>query len=402
MSGAFYTSLSGLLSFQKALDAVSNNVANINTLGYKGSDVFFRDLTSGSGSLNDLHLTTPREGGGAGVSVNGARRSFAQGELQETNNATDIAIDGNGFFIISDDDELRYTRAGQFSFNEDEVLVDANSGGTVMTLGDDGNLRTVSLAGLRSSESSSTTEVKFTGNLSLGADEHELSQVFVFDDNGARRTLRVKFTNNNETTAGEWSVEVFEEGADPITTGTIRFAGNGSPVAGANSLLVNLSNSESLINLDFGAPESFDGATSLSGGEESTLEAGDIDGRGLGALATVAFNDRGELVLSYSNGEEEVGPKIALAYFENVEQLVSIGNNSFVTDGAVEPVYGFAGEGAFGDIRPGSVELANVELSQEFADIIILQRGFQASSQILNVTNELIERLYNSTGGRGG
>lgn len=423
MFGSLYTSLSGLLGFQKALDVVSNNVANVNTPGFKGSDVFFRDLAFQDGGLSDQSLAGTGVSDG-GVKVDGSRIRFLQGELQETSNDTDVAIDGNGFFILKDpqSNERFYTRAGQFVFDNDDFLIEPTSGARVQALNDAGALDDVTLAGFRSSRAEATSEVTFTGNLSLGDNEHEIEDINVFDADGNQRTLRLRFVNNNIVNPGSWLVEVFETGVDPVATGEIRFAGNGSPTEDFNSIDVFLVSNENTaapeldadgnpIELDqegftfalnFGDPGTFEGATSFSGGPDSTLEtADDIDGRGIGAITTITFDIEGKLNFNYSNGDEVDGQQLALAFFLNPQELLPIGENSFVATENANIDIGVATDGPFGEIRARNIELANVELSREFADIIVVQRGFQASSQVLNISSELLERLYNSVGGNG-
>ncbi len=143
---------------------------------------------------------------------------------------------------------------------------------------------------------------------------------------------------------------------------------------------------------------SLDGLTSLSG--INSVEVGEVNGRPAGRLSAYNFDESGKIVFSYSNGESADGPSVALANFININGLSSLGETLFTADKTAGKYVGIAGEQGLGSIQGGSIELSNVELSREFAEIIIIQRGYQASSQIMNVTSELIETLYNNVRGQ--
>ncbi|OZG74839.1 flagellar biosynthesis protein FlgE [Hahella sp. CCB-MM4] len=143
---------------------------------------------------------------------------------------------------------------------------------------------------------------------------------------------------------------------------------------------------------------SLEGLTSLSG--INSVEIADVDGRSAGRLTAYSFNESGQMTLNYSNGESVDGPTVALANFVNINGLTGIGETLFKADKSAGRFIAKAGEKGLGKIQGKSIELSNVELSREFAEIIIIQRGYQASSQIMNVSNELIETLYNNVRGR--
>ena len=201
MLGPVYTSLSGLLTFSRGLDVLSNNVTNLNTPGYKGSELQFRE------QFYRYRMTGENNGRlfasqiGSGVVGQDTSLRFGQGDLQETGEGTDIAIDGNGFFVLREGGNELFTRAGQFAFDDDGYLVARGSDARVLGMDASGSLVDISLSGLRSRPPKATSRVSFVNNLSTGATGHEVSGVEVFDRLGKKHELTVVFTNNSGTHA---------------------------------------------------------------------------------------------------------------------------------------------------------------------------------------------------------
>lgn len=395
-----YISLTGLLTFSKALDTVSDNVANLNTPGFKAADLFFSSLQA-----NDGFAGLGQGGGdipGSGATVTGASRRFAQGELRETGTATHLAIDGAGFFVLRDADGLVLTRAGQFQLDDQGRLVDPTGERTVQGIDASGRLFDIVIDRLQTNPPRATSSVTFTGNLSVGSTTHSVTRN-VFDAQGKEVALTFAFTNNTAVTPGSWLVKVTNPAGTELLNGEIRFQGSGAPAPGFNTLQVTLTSDNgtpSTVALNFGTPGAFDGATSFSAGSSSTLAASSSDGFGIGRLTEFTFDDKGVLTLKFSNGQTVTGPRVALASVPDPSQLKSETGSIFVAAEGQRIEFGRPGEGGLGRLAPRSVELANVELSREFADIIILQRGFQASSQVLNISSQLIEDVYNNLSGR--
>ena len=394
--GSIYTGSSGLLAFSKALDLISNNVANMNTPGYKGSDLLFRDF---SYSFN--LASQSREGQnafqlGTGVSSGSTSVRFLQGDFRDTGIDTDLAIDGFGFFILKEGNKTFYTRAGQFTFNDDGVLVTQDSDAKVMGINDSGQLSEISILGLRTNPAKATSEVTFEGNLSTGSSEHTIENVELFDSLGEKQNVTVKFTNNSSTTPRSWLVEVTNEDNDVIGNGEIRFQANGTPETDFNSVTFTFApeNAEAKeVTFSFGDPGEFDGATSFSGGESSDLRVKTSDGFGVGILSTVEFDEQGVFTLNYTNEQSTQGSQIALAWFNDLQTLRRGENARFIAQESQEAIIGRPNENVFGTIKAGSIELSNVDLTQEITDLIVVQRGFQTSSQVITITSELIETL---------
>src|SRR3982751_4729123 len=200
MLDSIYVGMTGLLGYSKGLRVIANNTANLNTPGFKGSSLQFSDLFysssnpasgSGSGSYGGL---------GYGLNAGSTVLSFKQGEIRQTDNPLDMAIDGQGLFILRNaDGAITYTRAGQFKFNGAGVLVNQADNAKVMGRAADGSLTEISLSGLGTNSGKATATVKFNGNLSNTVTDQTVGGVRVIDALGGAHTLNVKFTNTGAT-----------------------------------------------------------------------------------------------------------------------------------------------------------------------------------------------------------
>jgi flagellar hook protein FlgE len=196
-------------------------------------------------------------------------------------------------------------------------------------------------------------------------------------------------------TPGSWLVDVKDDKGNLLATGEIRFNDDGTPAIAFNSFDVTVGDGDSAqsVQLFFGDPGSVAGTRSLAS-SSSSIAVSTQDGFGSGSLTRASFDNTGTLVLLYSNGQTTNADKLALASFNFMQGLKQIEGSLFVPGNQEEPVLGVASEGPFGSITGGSIELANVDLAQQFSDLIISQRGYQASSQIISTANEMIQQLY--------
>lgn len=388
MFQSFFNSLSGLFSFARSLDTISNNVSNMNTPGFRGSDSFFRSI-GGNG-----------EYAGYGTQLAGNALRMQPGEIRQTGNPSDLALNGSGFFILRNEQgEEFYTRAGQFRFDADGHLIDATTEMRVAGIDAAGNLTDITIDNMRTLPPEATTSITFAGNLTPAAGAHTVSDIRIFDAAGETVTLSAVFTDNSAITPNSWTVDVTDAAGNVVGTGELRFAADGSPQAGFNSINITLTNAGQTqsITLDFGNPGSYSGATQFAGAA-SNLGVREADGSALAGLTTYSFDESGVLQLQYSNGEEREGPQLALAHFADEAALQPAGGSAYTAYDSATRNIGRAGEGLFGKVEGSSLELSNVDLTKEFADMMIVQRGYQASSRVMNVANELLERLYNNTG----
>ncbi len=180
MFQAFYNGLSGLMSFSKGLDQISNNVANMNTPGFKAKDVFYKSI-----------------GNDCGTSVSGDFLRGKQGDIRQTGNATDLAINGNGYFVLKDGSNKYYTRAGQFTFNENNVLVDMSTGFSVSGIDSKGNLTDINISNKRFLPPKATTEIELKGNISADGQSHIISNVTAFNELGEDLNYSFDFSDRH-------------------------------------------------------------------------------------------------------------------------------------------------------------------------------------------------------------
>jgi flagellar hook protein FlgE len=389
MFESIYVGLTGLTSFSRNLSIIGNNISNLNSPGFKATQLQFADLMYASlGAGSGRH--------GAGVEAGATRLLFTQGAMRETGAETDLAIDGNGFFVLRSERATTYTRAGNFEFDAQGMLVSRTNGARVGGLGAGGGLQDIQIGALRATGGKATSTVRLIDNLSSGDNTHELA-LTVFDATGAGRELRLAFTNNGAVTPRSWLLEVRDAAGNALSNGEIRFNGDGSPAEGFNRHAFTLATPGALgteIALQFGEPGSFSGVTNFSAGPESTLVLGSQDGFAAGSLTEVSFDAEGVLVASYSNGRTERGVRLALAFFESPQALEATGSGLFENRNGQRVTLGSPRSGPFGAIAGGSLESANVDLAQQFSELIVTQRGYQASSQVITAANEMIQQLF--------
>jgi flagellar hook protein FlgE len=403
MFGAIYTGLAGMTAYSQGLDLISNNVANLNTPGFKISDPLFREIVYrhlGTGGSRDSGSMPS----GAGVQMSAAGLSFRQGELRETGNSLDAAIDGSGFFVLDVDGQYRYTRAGQFEFNDDGVLVDKASGGKVLVSTDSTAQTTFDLNTARVYQPKATTQVTLTGTLARGGTTttFEVPNLSIYDTAGVATTVKIRFTRSDSDPL-VWHAEVIGTDNATIGSGDVHFAADGTPADGSSSFKVTVTSSagnSSDVNFSMGDVGSFAGVTSPAASTTSQVQLLKQDGVAVGSLTKTEFDDKGALKLTYSNGETKEVATLVLARFDAPEQLRPLGGGMFAAADSSPPVFGRALDKSLGRVVGGELEMSNVDLTQQFTDLIVLQRGYQASSQVSSVANELIQTLLGMDGRR--
>ena len=390
MIETIYIGMSGLTGYSSGLRGIANNVANLNTPGFKSSSLSFSNLfysNDGSAGTNQGSVTPQF---GHGLSTGESSFNFRQGDLRQTGNTMDLAVEGQGLFVLRDPDgKLRYTRAGQFEMNTDGFLVDRVSGAKVMGLDGRGQLTEINITSYRVNAPKSTGKLSFTGNLDTSKDGDITSNLSVVDAAGAAHALTAKFTAES-TPAGRWKVTLLE-GTTSIGTSTIDFV-DGRPKAGADkaSFTYTPAGQPAMpLTLDFSGP-----VTAFASSQLPPVSVASKDGNEAGTMSKFSFDDKGELKLEFANGQTSKGPRLALANVDTPQLLQAVGSNSFSAADGAKLSYGTAGNGSFGNVRAGSVEISNVDLSQEFSDMVIMQRGYQASAQIVSTANDMLQELF--------
>jgi flagellar hook protein FlgE len=364
------------------LDVTGNNIANVNTTGFKASAVQFQD------SLSQLQRNSmmPQQGAGGqnpaqvglGVQVAGISTNFAAGAPQPTGVPTDLMISGDGFFVVRSGGETLYTRNGGFSFDTNGQLVTADgalvqgwtaNNGTIVPGQGLGSI-TLPVGALIPATASTSATV--TGNLPSDAatDDVLVRDVRVYDAQGTESSLRLTFTR----TDGGWDV------TDGTNTTSLTFTngvqnGAGTLVSGG-------------ITVDLSAITGF--------ADVSDVAITGQNGKPAGVLSSYALTNDGSLVGTFSNGETEVLARIALAGFVNPGGLEKAGSSQYrASANSGQATVGTAGSDGLGGIISGALEMSNVDLSQEFTNLIVAQRGFQANARIITTSDEVLQELTN-------
>jgi flagellar hook protein FlgE len=402
MLTSVYTSLTGLMAFSQGLDVLSNNISNLNTAGYKGRQLMFRDVmyryqleSNGSGGASVSFI-------GSGVQAEPGAVNEAQGEIRATGNPTDVAINGSGFFVLREADNVFYTRAGQFSFDTDGNLVFTGSSARVQGYDASGGVTDININPLRTFAPRATIEIKLRGNIAQDAGKYDVANVPVFDATGTEHKLTVSFVSNSSVSPRSWKIEIKDvTGAVISSSGEVRFREDGSPETGFNIVEFDYQPDgapAAHIRLNIGDAGTFNGATSFLNHGPSDASVLTQDGASQGSVSDFEFDPDGTMRVKYTNGKDTTGARLALAWFSDVQNLQELGRGLFLAGAEGPKVVGGALSNGLGGIASKSIELSNVELTQQFTDLIIIQRGYQAASQIMTASNEMVQQLLESMG----
>ncbi len=423
MLRSMFSAISGLRGHQIMMDVIGNNIANVNTVGFKAGRTNFQDILSQS-----LHGATAAQGGlgsinpaqiGLGMTVAGIDVLHTQGNLQSTGKITDMAIQGDGFFILGDGRSQYFTRDGAFDIDLNGTLVNpasglkvqgwqADSNGNIDTTQAVGNLaipigqRTTALA---------TNRVTMRGNLDAGAAVTGTASttMTVFDSLGIAHSVKITFT---KTAANTWTWAATKDPADAGITITNVAADPGNPGAtppvpptlpvnnGTVTFTAAGIETTSTGTLHFTFPDganpsdpaiTFTGMTQFSGSSEPVVAA---DGFTSGTLVTFAVGNQGEISGVYSNGQTQKLGQIAMASFLNAAGLQRAGANNFTMSSASgSPSIGIAGTGGRGTVSTGALEMSNVDLATQFTGLITAQRGFQANARVITTSDDILQEL---------
>ncbi|MBN9130904.1 MAG: flagellar hook protein FlgE [Paenarthrobacter ureafaciens] len=387
MLRSLYSGISGLRAHQTMLDVTGNNIANVNTTGFKSSSAQFQDTLSqmaqgAAAPQGDTGGSNPAQVG-LGVRVAGVSTNFGQGSSQSTGRGTDLMISGEGFFVTEKGTRQFYTRAGNFQLDAGGRLVSPDGGILQGWSSTNGAVNLgaatgpITLAPNATAAAVATTRAALAGNLPSDAAVGTAveRQIRVFDGNGAERALNITFSRTNTG----WSVA----GADANGangSGALTFA-NGTLTSGGT---LNVGG----ITVDLGAVTGFAQMDTVTVTGQNGAEAGKLESFTLAA--------DGSVVGAFSNGSTQVLAQVALAKFTNAEGLEKAGGSTYVAtanSGAAQ--LGVPGDAGLGSLSSGSLEMSNVDLSQEFTNLIVAQRGFQANARIITTSDEVLQELGN-------
>ncbi|HEY5760119.1 MAG TPA: flagellar hook-basal body complex protein [Steroidobacter sp.] len=402
MIDSIFVALSGMRGHERALGVISNNVSNMNTPGFRGSSVNFTDVFFGSDVAG--RAVGRQSSGGGGLDASRQFLNLRPSDASQTDRTLDVALEGDGFFVLQDENgETLYTRAGRFEVDNDE-LVALGTKRKVMSRDDNGQLVPMSIADLRVSVAKRTARVTMQGILSSGTTDggsggngnHTINSLEVYDANGVKHTLRMEFRLNTDTPpAGalvDWNVTVFEDNLE-IGTGLLEFIGP-QPTLGSSPLTLTLAlNGVDPVDIEF----DFEGVQ-VQANTTPTMSVEQQDGYGTGTKTGESFDTEGVLRITYSNGQTVSGPKLILARIIDEGGLVEKGSALFAYRGSQPIDLREAGDDL--KVRGGALELSNVDLTQQFSELILMQRGYQASSQVITTANDMLQELLQMRGGR--
>jgi flagellar hook protein FlgE len=385
------------------MDIIANNLANSNTLGFKASSSLFASMMN-QGLSNMGSLAT-----GQGVKVASVVTQFTQGSFETTGNATDMAIDGDGFFIVKDPSiGTLYTRVGSFHVDKTNNLVDNNGYKVQGYMAEEGVLSSVPTDILlqMSKDATPTTEISFGANLSENAEVDDTYNVSmsVYDSKGGAHTLSIIFTKAD---VGEWDYAATFDGIDLDLAGTITFDEKGVLVPPDEDIAIAIDDSdEDIATALNGATIGVDNEITWAIATDTTrkitgytsasiVKSLSSDGYPSGDLKSLSVDSKGVISGIYSNGEVAEMAQVSLANFADQSQLKLNGNYFAETSGSGKPTINAAGSGGLGDIQSNSLEGSNTDISKEFINMITAQRAYQASAKIITTSDQMLTELMN-------
>jgi flagellar hook protein FlgE len=404
---SFSIALTGLEANSIALNTIGNNLANLNTTAFKEQTTSFADLfyqTIGSSGTNDALQV------GLGTRVSGTNTDFSNGSLATTTNATDMALNGNGFFVEQQGGVQSLTRAGDFQLDLNGNMI-SDSGENIMgyqasngTINTNSPLEALSIPVNGVQPAQATQNFGITANLNAGAAVGDTftSSLSVYDSLGTSHTATVTFTKTADNT---WGYSIGLPAGDatgtPVNnTGTLTFDSNGNLTSPTGSIT----------GISF--PGMTDGAADLtmnwnlqssSGASEigqsvaaSAATASTQDGYASGTYQSFSVDSAGTISASFSNGQTELVGQVAVATVTNQEGLSRVGSNNYQTTVASGTAsIGAAGAGGRGTIEDDTLEQSNVDISTEFSNLIVAQRAFEANSKTVTTFDTVTQETIN-------
>ncbi|MGE4106919.1 MAG: flagellar hook protein FlgE [Bacteriovoracia bacterium] len=415
-----YTGVTGLKGQGEALSIYGDNIANANTVGFKTSRPEFQDVVAKSlkGILGGNQI-------GRGVKLAAVNPIFSQGSLVQTESATDLAITGDGFFVVDGVDGRSFTRNGSFHFDKEGALINADGYRVMGFQADDQGKITSKMgsiaAGRTVVDAKKTSEVNLYANLNLKADKnlqfdpkmpektaHFATGMTVYDTAGTAHTVTAYF---NKVDEGQWQWRIMAKGED-ITggeRGQLVEQAAGKLIFGSDGRLEENQTDKSAFNFigsqpdqeirfNFGKSrkEGGDGLQVTQYGTESEAYKTMQDGYTAGTLAGLSINDDGMLVAIYTNGENINLAQLALAKFENPEGLFKSGQNRYRESRlSGQPTIGAPSQGGRGRISAKTIESSTTDIADEFINLMNAQRNFQANTRVVSVADEMMQEVIN-------
>lgn len=399
----FGVPLSGLIASQDQLQSVSNNLANLDTVGYKDQTVSFSDLFAQSSLVNAAN--NPIETG-LGVQAAQTTSDFTDGGISSTGIASNMALSGNGFFVVQGGTGApSYTRAGDFTINSsgyltapsgEQVLGYGASNGVVSTTGTLQPLK-VDLGSVIPATATSQFQISANLNSSAAVNSTFSSTTPIYDSLGDTHVLTVNYT---KTAANTWTYSVNVPTADTgaassqIATGTLTFDSSGNLTSPTGNVAVSIptfTDGAASMNLSWSL-DNANGAGAITQTDLASSTSSTQNGQGSGTLTSYTIEADGTIQGSYSNGQINALGQVAIASFANTQGLVRTGNNDYqATPGSGTASVGIAGTGGRGTITDESVEASNVDVAAEFSKMIVAQQAYSANAKTITTFQQVSE-----------
>ncbi|EJQ43355.1 MULTISPECIES: flagellar hook protein FlgE [Bacillus cereus group] len=404
MIKALYTSITGMNATQNALSVTSNNIANAQTVGYKKQKAMFDDLlyNNSIGSKgDDKYAGTNPKSIGNGVKMSGTVTDYSDGTITLTGGKTQAAMEGNGFFVVGDSKggNMEFTRKGTFGISSDYYITNtegqyvfaypANEAtGEVDLSGIPGPLQIpmgTAIGGIRTSKGT------IKGN--IPTDATKITQDLpVYDDAGNTWTMRVEFTRTSEHNYS-YRVQMRNDSKKattfedvPNANGQMTFDAVGNPNQTNPGAAIPFNGGT--INLDF--------SKLTNHPTDKTLSVTEVDGRAAATVKDCFIADGGYVMVKYSDGSMKSAGQLAVAMFPNEGGLMKNGNGNYTATNTTGILaLGASGQNGAGKVRGGAQEGANVDLSVEFVDLMLYQRGFQGNAKVIKISDEVLNEVVN-------
>jgi flagellar hook protein FlgE len=394
---SLFSGITGLRQHQTLMDVVANNIANVNTTGFKSSTVVFEDTLSQM--LKPASSPTGLTGGinpaqvGLGVQLGAIDTNFGQGSAQTTGKATDLMIQGDGFFLLRNGNETTYSRAGAFTFDTNGYLVNPEGHlvqgwyGTKGVVNTDTTPTDLKIPANTTIAPTASSKVTLNGNITAGTVTAMTLGATTYDGQGVAHVLSIAFASN---TPPAFDITVTDT-SDPNVpqasgTGTVAFTASGAYDSTAST--------DPVITLADGTAITVSVAGLTQYGGPKTMAVTAVDGAASGTLQQFQISSDGSVLGVFTNGQKLTIAQLALANFNNPEGLEKLGNTEYrSTFNSGLAQVGTAESGGRGQLLGGTLEMSNVDLAQEFSNLIIAQRGFQANSRVITTSDQMLQDL---------
>jgi flagellar hook protein FlgE len=413
MFPAFSIALSALKADSTAIDVTGNNLANLNTTGFKASSADFQDLMSQS-----IGVAASPAQVGMGVGQLLTSTNYTQGTLTTTNGPTDVAIQGNGFFVVKDQsNQTLYTRDGSFQVDASGNLTTATGqyvqgwsavNGVVNPNGPTSNI-TIPQGGVTPASATTTMSMDVNLNSQVATTDpgaNFSAPIQVIDGQGASHTLSVNFTKTATNTWGYTvtipASDLKSGGTTTLATGTMTFDGNGNLTSPAQSSdpqsikIAGLANGASDMSINWNLYNPTGASTMTQLAEASGVTNPAQNGTAAGQITNVSIQNGGLVVANYSNGAQTTIGQLGIASINNPESLLSVSDNNLQASASTAPIsVGAANTVGRGQIVAGSLETSTVDMATEFTNLLTYERSYQAASRVITTSDQLLQETVN-------